>query len=120
MAVRCLKSGTVSLSGTQTSKSYRRLIIDGILINILNPKLSIFFFAFIPQFVSFSTVGATALMMQLSLMFMLITFIVFCFYAVSASMVRGFIVERPLLLKRINRCFAAIFAMLAVKLGISS
>ena len=53
------------------------------LVNVLNPKLSIFFLAFLPQFVSPTEPDATARMLGLSAVFMLLTFVVFVGYGIG-------------------------------------
>jgi threonine/homoserine/homoserine lactone efflux protein len=99
--------------------SVRQVIVAGILINILNPKLSIFFFAFLPQFVSANEPNALARMAELSAVFMLLTFIVFVGYGVFAASVRNHIVSRPKVLTWMRRSFAGAFAALGLKLALS-
>ena len=71
------------------------MIVSGVLINILNPKLTIFFFAFLPQFVSTDAPRRAAQMLELSAVFMLVTFVVFAVYGVFAAAVRSHVVSRP-------------------------
>jgi threonine/homoserine/homoserine lactone efflux protein len=99
--------------------SVRQVIVSGILINILNPKLSIFFFAFLPQFVSANEPNALARMGELSAVFMLLTFVVFVGYGVFAASVRNHIVSRPKVLTWMRRSFAGAFAALGLKLAFS-
>jgi len=109
-------------SGRQVSVrqvSVRQVIVSGVLINILNPKLSIFFFAFLPQFVNADEPNALARMGELSAVFMLLTFIVFTGYGVFAASVRNHIVSRPRVLTWMRRSFAGAFAALGLKLAFS-
>jgi len=109
-------------SGRQISVrqvSVREVIVSGVLINILNPKLSIFFFAFLPQFVNADEPNALARMGELSAVFMLLTFIVFTGYGVFAASVRNHIVSRPRVLTWMRRSFAGAFAALGLKLAFS-
>jgi threonine/homoserine/homoserine lactone efflux protein len=99
--------------------SVRQVIVSGILINILNPKLSIFFFAFLPQFVNADEPNALARMGELSAVFMLLTFVVFVGYGVFAASVRNHVISRPKVLTWIRRSFAAAFAALGLKLAFS-
>jgi threonine/homoserine/homoserine lactone efflux protein len=110
------------ISGRQVSVrqvSVRQVIVSGILINILNPKLSIFFFAFLPQFVNANEPNALARMGELSAVFMLLTFVVFVGYGVFAASVRDHVISRPKVLTWMRRSFAAAFAGLGLKLAFS-
>ena len=71
------------------------MIVEGILINILNPKLSIFFFAFLPQFVDTTDPNALPTMLELSGVFMAMTFVVFAIYGVFAAAVRDIVATTP-------------------------
>jgi threonine/homoserine/homoserine lactone efflux protein len=99
--------------------SVGQVIMSGILINILNPKLSIFFFAFLPQFVNADEPNALARMGELSAVFMLLTFIVFVGYGVFAASVRNHVISRPKVLTWMRRSFAGAFAALGLKLAFS-
>jgi len=100
--------------------SATRVIISGILINILNPKLTIFFFAFLPQFVSATGPGAVSHMVELSAVFMLLTFVVFVGYGVFAASVRQHVVSRPRVMTWMRRVFAGSFVALGAKLALAS
>ena len=97
--------------------SVRKTITSGILINILNPKLTIFFFAFLPQFVSPNEPQGFWRMLELSVVFMLITFVVFAIYGVFAAAVREQVISRPTVLTWIRRVFAGSFVALSAKLA---
>ena len=94
-----------------------RVIVSGILVNTLNPKLTIFFFAFLPQFVSVKEAHPLSHMAGLSAVFMLLTFIVFVGYGLFAASVREHIISRPRVLAWMRRTFAAAFVALGVKLA---
>jgi threonine/homoserine/homoserine lactone efflux protein len=111
------EQGALSVEADTTPKSARQVIVTGILINILNPKLSIFFFAFLPQFVSTTESNALPQMLGLSAVFMLVTFVVFAIYGVFAAAVRQHIVSRPQVLVWMRRAFAGAFVALGVKLA---
>jgi threonine/homoserine/homoserine lactone efflux protein len=111
--------GALKVENDSASRSLTQTIISGILINILNPKLSIFFFAFLPQFVSTSEPHALGRMLELSSIFMLLTFVVFVGYGVFAASVRNHIISRPKVLMWMRRTFAGAFAALGVKLALS-
>jgi len=99
-------------------RSATSVIISGILINILNPKLTIFFFAFLPQFVNAHEPGASLHMVELSAVFMLLTFVVFVGYGVFAASVRTHVVSRPQVMTWMRRVFAGSFVALGVRLAL--
>jgi threonine/homoserine/homoserine lactone efflux protein len=111
--------GALSVESDSTPKSARQVIVTGILINILNPKLSIFFFAFLPQFVNTTEANALPQMLGLSAVFMLVTFVIFAIYGVFAAAVRQHIVSRPRVLTWMRRAFAGAFVALGVKLALT-
>jgi len=97
----------------------RRVIVSGVLINLLNPKLTLFFFAFLPQFVSTSESHASLTMMGLSAVFMLVTFAVFAVYGVFAATVRRHVISRPRVVAGMRRVFGAAFLALAGRLALA-
>jgi threonine/homoserine/homoserine lactone efflux protein len=96
------------------------VIVRGILINILNPKLTIFFFAFLPQFVSPDEPHSVVRMLALSGVFMLATFVVFAAYGVLAASVRSHVTSRPRVLTWLRRSFAGSFVALGAKLALTA
>src|SRR5690606_35771018 len=111
--------GAMTIEKDAQPRSARQVIVTGILINILNPKLSIFFFAFLPQFVSADEPDSLARMLELSAVFMAITFLVFAVYGVSAAAVRTHVISRPPVLVWMRRAFAAAFVGLGAKLALA-
>ena len=106
-------------NGQAKKRSHRQVIVTGILINILNPKLSIFFLAFLPQFIAADEAHPLARMLELSVVFMLMTFAVFAVYGLFAASVRDHIITRPKVLAWLRRSFAAGFAALGARLALS-
>jgi threonine/homoserine/homoserine lactone efflux protein len=98
-------------------RSARKVIVSAVLINILNPKLTIFFFAFLPQFVAPNEAHGLLRMVELSAVFMLITLVVFAVYGVLAAGVREQVVGRPRVLTWIRRVFAGSFLALGARLA---
>ncbi|MFF7485370.1 LysE family translocator [Streptomyces luteogriseus] len=100
--------------------SARRVIVRGVLINILNPKLTVFFFAFLPQFVRPGEPHAVLRMAGLGGVFMPATFVVFAAYGVPAVSVRQHIVGRPRVAAWLRRGFAGSFVALGAKLALTA
>lgn len=112
--------GALSVEEDAAPQSARQVITAGILVNILNPKLTIFFFAFLPQFVSTGEAGSLASlasMVQLSAIFMLLTFVVFIGYGAFAAAIRSHVIARPQVTTWMRRVFGGAFAALAVRLA---
>lgn len=98
-------------------RSAVRVIGSAMLANLLNPKLTVFFFAFLPQFVPPHAPHELERLLLLSGVFMAMTFVVFVGYGVAAAAVRRHVIERPHIVRRIRRLFAASFVGLGVKLA---
>jgi threonine/homoserine/homoserine lactone efflux protein len=113
------EKGALRIETEMSPRSARQVIVTGILINILNPKLSIFFFAFLPQFVDTGSAAALPEMLALSAVFMAMTFVVFALYGVFAAAVREHIVSRPRVLTWMRRTFAAAFVALGLRLALT-
>ena len=97
--------------------SAAKVIASGVLINILNPKLTIFFFAFLPQVVRADEPGAVRGIVELSAVFMLPTLVVFVGYGVCAAVVRTHVVARPRVITWVRRAFAGSFVALGARLA---
>jgi threonine/homoserine/homoserine lactone efflux protein len=109
----------VEAGETMGARSALAVTVEGVLINILNPKLSIFFFAFLPQFVRGDEAQPLAHMLLLSAVFMLLTFLVFVGYGLFAAKVRAHVISRPKVLTWMRRTFAAAFVALGAKLAMA-
>ncbi len=120
MAIDALREhGALRIERQVDARSAARIMIDGIAINILNPKLSIFFLAFLPQFVSTEDAAPVVRMLMLSAVFMLLTFVVFVGYGLLAASVRDHVISRPRVLTWIRRAFAGAFVALGAKLALA-
>lgn len=111
------ETGALAVDGEIRERSVGRVIVTGFLINILNPKLSIFFLAFLPQFIAADEAHVLARMLQLSGAFMAMTFAVFVVYGLCAASVRERVISRPRVMAWLRRSFAAGFAALGAKLA---
>ncbi|WP_104202934.1 LysE family translocator [Billgrantia saliphila] len=105
--------------GESATRPARELIAAGILLNLLNPKLTLFFLAFLPQFIDSHASAPLWQMVELSLAFMLLTFIVFIVYGVTAAVLRRQVTARPQTLAWLRRGFAAGFLALAARLALA-
>jgi threonine/homoserine/homoserine lactone efflux protein len=120
MAWMTLKEhGALQVDKEVGAKSATQVIVQAILINILNPKLSIFFFAFLPQFVNSDEAQPLLRMSELSAVFMLLTFVVFVGYGLFAASIRNHVISRPRVLVWMRRAFAGAFAALGAKLALA-
>jgi len=113
-------TGALRVEDAPHPGSRRAVIVSGVTVNLLNPKLTIFFFAFLPQFVPASSPHATAEMLALSGVFMAMTFVVFALYGAIAGTLRDKVLSRPRLVERIRKTFAASFALLGARLAVES
>ena len=93
--------------------------VRGMLLNVLNPKLSFFFLAFLPQFVPVESQYVTLDLIYLAGIFMLLTFMVFVGYGACASLTREYVISRPVIMKWFRRAFAGTFGYLGLKLAFS-
>ena len=111
------ESGALKVEKEVGARSALQVTVTAILINILNPKLSIFFLAFLPQFISAGEARPLSRMLELSAVFMLMTFVVFVGYGLFAASIRDHVISRPRVLTWMRRSFAAAFAALGAKLA---
>jgi threonine/homoserine/homoserine lactone efflux protein len=111
--------GALNVEKEAGARTFWQVIVEAVLINILNPKLSIFFLAFLPQFVSANETGPLSRMSELSAVFMLMTFVVFAGYGLFAASIREHVISRPRVLTWMRRTFAGAFALLGAKLALA-
>jgi threonine/homoserine/homoserine lactone efflux protein len=114
------EKGALTLDEQPVGRTPRQLILSAVLANLLNPKLSLFFFAFLPQFVSPSDPHRLYRMLELSSVFMLLTFVVFVAYGVCAAAMRKHVLSRPKVLTWMRRTIAGAFVALGAKLALAS
>jgi len=112
--------GLLTLDAETGGKSARQVIASAVLINLLNPKLSIFFFALLPQFVAGDEASPVGAMLDLSLVFMALTFAIFAAYGAFAAAVRRHVISNASVQIWMRRGFAAAFAGLAAQLALTS
>jgi threonine/homoserine/homoserine lactone efflux protein len=113
------ETGALQFNSPAARKNTRQIALRGFLLNILNPKLSIFFLAFLPLFVAPDTASPLLEMVFMSVAFMAMTLIIFILYGLAAHCVSRQVVHAPQRLVWLKRSFAAAFAALGVKLAMT-
>lgn len=103
----------------QGRRSALSLVVKAFLLNILNPKLTIFFLAFLPQFVEPGASSPLVQLLGLSAVFMAMTFGVFVIYGLLAHAFRKAVIESPRVQAWLRRGFAGAFAGLGAQLAVS-
>ena len=106
-----------ALVSTAPSRDAWKAYRQGVVTNVLNPKVALFFLAFLPQFIAADEIYPLARMLELSGAFMLMTFVVFVLYGLFAALVRDRVVSRPQVMKWLRRAFAGGFALLGARLA---
>lgn len=119
MAIGLWRSGLAADPAAEPRQEAWRIIRKAVLINLLNPKLSLFFLAFLPQFVTPADPAPLLTMALLSLVFMAVTFIVFALYGVAASAMRQGLVTRTHRMRVVNRLLSGGFLVMAGKLALA-
>ncbi|MBN4066271.1 LysE family translocator [Ahrensia sp. AH-315-G08] len=110
--------GLLAVKEDKRPVSYGRIAINGTLLNILNPKLSLFFLAFLPQFIPVNSEHVTFTLFYLAAFFMALTFVIFVGYGAFASLARDHLTSRPSAMSWLRRSFAATFGLLGMKLAL--
>lgn len=98
-------------------RSSFQAICSAILANLLNPKLTIFFFVFRPQFVPRDSASRITDMLILGAVFMAMTFAVFVIYGMFAAGARHHLIDRPHVIRHIRKGLAVSFIALSAKLA---
>lgn len=107
-----------AVDGSVGRASNTALVVKAFLLNILNPKLTIFFLAFLPQFVRPEAGEPLVQMLTLSAVFMAMTFVVFVVYGFIAHAFRKLVIESAAAQRWLRATFAGAFAGLGVHLAL--
>lgn len=113
-------NGALALDSARSPRSIPQLVGTGLWLNLLNPKLGLFFLAFLPQFVPPGSEDARPLFLLLGLAFALMTFIVFVGYGLLAAWVRDQVIGRPAVMRLIRWSFTLAFVVLALRLALET
>lgn len=120
MAWMTLKeTGALAVASDGRDVSALDITVRAILLNLLNPKLTVFFLAFLPQFVGHGEAQPTLRFIELGGVFMAMTFVVFVLYGVAAATVRDQVMSRPSVLAILRRLFAGAFVLLGLRLALT-
>lgn len=109
--------GALAVEEDASPQSAMQVIRSGIVVNLLNPRLTIFFVAFLPQFVTPGSANGTLRMLELSGVFMAVTFVVFAFYGLIAGVMRDKVISQPRVMLWMRRIFAGSFVALGARLA---
>lgn len=109
----------LDLSVQNASSELKKLYVKGFIMNVLNPKVSIFFLAFLPQFVTPSNGNIPLQMITLGVVFMVMTIVVFSSIGVAGNLLSAKLLERPTIVKMMNILTSFVLGSLAVKLALS-
>lgn len=112
-----LDKGVLQFTSGKIEVTNASVIKSGFLVNCLNPKLSIFFLAFIPQFIHESNKAPLMSMFILGFVFMLLTLLVFIVYGYFANLLQYKVTQSKGMIKYIQKFFAVIFGLLAYKMA---
>lgn len=110
-------TGKIGFADSKEQLGLHKIILRGLLINILNPKLSLFFFAFLPQFMAEGPITPFAQLLQMSLVFMAMTLAVFIVYGLCADVTRTALTHSARSVQFLQKGFALVFAWLGLKLA---
>ena len=111
--------GTLAIPTAHSPAAARAIISRAVVVNLLNPKLTLFFFAFLPQFINARDRLATLHMLLMSAVFMAVTLVVFAAYGLLAAQVRRRLLSQPQALAWMRRGFAVSFLGLAARLALA-
>lgn len=111
--------GALQVTDRNARASSSKLIRDGVLLNVLNPQISVFFLAFLPQFVSVDATNAARQMLGLALVFMVMTFSAFAVYGAFAASLRDRVLSKPRAMAWLRGTFATSFTLLGLRLAVA-
>ena len=113
------RNDSLDLSVTNSSQELKKLYIKGFIMNILNPKVSIFFLAFLPQFVTTTNGNIPVQMAILGAIFMILTLIIFSSIGIAGNLLSAKLLENPKITKYMNILTSFVLFSLGIKLALS-
>lgn len=113
------RNEALNLNSTESKKDLKQLYVKGFIMNILNPKVSIFFLAFLPQFVSVQNGNIPLQMIELGVVFMALTIIVFSSIGIAGNMLSAKLLQKPSIVKYMNVLTSFVLVSLGIKLALA-
>lgn len=110
----------LTLESGEDNIGHTSIFLQGVLVNALNPKVALFFIAFIPQFVNPSSGSVSVQMMALGTIFMALTVIIFTAYSISAAIIRRWVIERPSVNRLFDWATGSLFVFLGIRLVLAN
>lgn len=104
---------------TEDSLDYKSLYKKGIIMNLLNPKVSLFFLAFFPQFINYENGNVSIQMLVYGILFLVQTLVIFTLISMFAGKVGYFLRKNPTLSKKINIIQGTLFTLIGLKIAFS-
>lgn len=114
LAVRALRGGEISAEEPVRRAPVRRLITQGIVVNVFNPKVALFCLALIPQFIDPRQGPAVPQTLALGVVLIGIALVCDCAYALGSAGLGGWLRGRPDILRRQKYVSAVVYAALGV------
>ncbi|MGG1575002.1 LysE family translocator [Fictibacillus sp. NRS-1165] len=122
LAIQSFREKDTDLTGTNDNKSvlnYKSLYKKGILMNILNPKVSLLFLALLPQFVDKSTGNATGQIFILGIITMVQALVIFVGISILSDRLRYFLSHNSFIAKRINMIKGSVLGVIGLQIALS-
>lgn len=107
-------------AGTAVTTDTSRVFWKGALVNALNPKVALFFLAFLPQFVSPRVAPIPVQMLFLGTVFLLLTVLVFTIYGLTSALIRTYVIEQPRVRRFLELGTGSLFLYLGLRLATAS
>lgn len=98
---------------------YTSLYKKGVIMNLLNPKVSLFFLAFFPQFINYENGHVSIQMLVYGMLFLIQTLVIFSLISIFAGKVGLFLRKNPTISKKINVIQGSLFTLIGLKIAFS-
>ncbi len=119
LAYKTLRNRSGIKLAVADDRSAKALFKRGFIMNVLNPKVAMFFLAFLPQFVSPDTGYFPLWMLLLGFIFMVQAIVIFSLIGYFSGSIGGFILARPRIARYFDYLTAGVFASLGIRLALA-